>query len=59
MSMSRSEYVAKCNEVERLLNDPSISLDPLRIWSLLSELAGAAPFDVGDLDPFATTGARS
>jgi hypothetical protein len=46
-TMTKDEYVAKVNEVDRLLNDPTVSLDPMRIWSLLSELAGATAFDVG------------
>jgi hypothetical protein len=44
--MTKDEYIAKVNEVDRLLNDPTVSLDPMRIWSLLSELAGATAFDV-------------
>jgi hypothetical protein len=58
--MTRSDYADKVNKVERLLNDPSISLDALRIWALLSELAGAAPYDVGEVDPSVrATGAGS
>jgi hypothetical protein len=45
--MTKDEYMAKVDEVDRLLNDPTVSLDPMRIWSLLSELAGTTAFDVG------------
>ncbi len=46
--------MGKISEVDRLLNDPTISLDPMRIWSLLSELAGATPFDVEFRDDHAS-----
>jgi hypothetical protein len=51
--MTRAEYAAKAHEVDRLLNDPSFSLDPMRIWTLLSELAGATAFDAGPDDEYA------
>jgi hypothetical protein len=52
--VTKDEYVAKVSEIDRLLNDPAISLDPMRIWSLLSELAGATAFDVGFHDEYAS-----
>jgi hypothetical protein len=37
------DYTRKLDELERLLNDPQVELDPARIWSLLGELSGHAP----------------
>lgn len=47
-SVTKDEYMAKVNEVDQLLNDPTTSLDPMRVWTLLSELAGATAFDLRD-----------
>ena len=37
--MTKAEYLRKLNEVDRLLNDPTISMDPAKIWSLLADIA--------------------
>jgi hypothetical protein len=44
--MSTAEYSRKLDELDRLLNDPDVPMQPDRIWSLLadvsrSETAGA------------------
>lgn len=57
-TVTKDEYMAKIAEVDQLLNDPTVSLNPMRIWALLSELAGAIPFDVGFHDEYASA-ARS
>lgn len=49
--MTEAEYTEKANEIERLLNDPRVPLDPTRIWSLLEEMTShnacrAIPYDV-------------
>lgn len=36
--MSQTEHDAKIEELERLLNDPDVALEPARVWSLLAEL---------------------
>ncbi|MFC7607892.1 peptide chain release factor 1 [Teichococcus aestuarii] len=32
---------AKLLELDRLLNDPEVQMDPHRVWSLLQEISGA------------------
>ncbi len=39
--MSEREYESKCDELERLLNDPMVPMEPARVWSLLAEIAHA------------------
>lgn len=36
------DQVAKLDEVERLLNDPEVVMQPGRVWSLLAEIAAAS-----------------
>lgn len=38
--MSESEYNARLNELDRILNDPEVPMEPARVWSLLAEIAG-------------------
>jgi len=51
--MELPEYTTKLEELDHLLNDPDVSLEPDRVWMLLAELsrhdlkAGGAP-GVGD-----------
>jgi hypothetical protein len=40
--MTESEVQAKLAELDRLLNDPEVRLDPHRIWTLLAELSAQA-----------------
>ena len=42
-TMTQIEYARKLDELERLLNDPDVSLEPGRVWSLLDEIAVHAP----------------
>ncbi len=37
--MTDDEYERKLDELDRLLNDPDVSMQPARIWSLLGELS--------------------
>lgn len=37
--MTDSDYASKLNELDRLLNDPEIPMEPARIWSLLAEIS--------------------
>jgi hypothetical protein len=43
--MTETEIEAKLAELDRLLNDPEVRMDPHRVWSLLAELSArpAAP----------------
>ena len=41
-AMTIQDYELKLNEVDRLLNDPTMTLRPDRVWSLMDELARAA-----------------
>jgi hypothetical protein len=36
---ARSDRARKLAELDRLLNDPDVPMQPARIWSLLAELA--------------------
>ncbi|WP_431282146.1 peptide chain release factor 1 [Humitalea sp. 24SJ18S-53] len=38
--MNQQERDRKIAELETLLNDPAIRMDPERIWSLLAEVSG-------------------
>jgi hypothetical protein len=37
--MTQKDVDQKLDEVERLLNDPDVQLEPSRVWSLLDEVA--------------------
>ena len=37
--MTETDYARKLDEVERLLNDPDVQMEPARVWSLLAEIA--------------------
>ncbi|WP_158928212.1 peptide chain release factor 1 [Acidisphaera sp. S103] len=45
--MSTAEYCHKLDELERLLNDPDVPMQPDRIWSLLADVA-RQPMPAGD-----------
>jgi hypothetical protein len=47
VTMSAAEYRRKLDELDRLLNDPDVPMQPDRIWSLLADVARPA------LPPFA------
>lgn len=36
------DYASKLDELDRLLNDPEVPMEPARVWSLLAELSDAA-----------------
>jgi hypothetical protein len=38
--MSDTEFQAKLDELDRLLNDPDVPVQPDRVWSLLAEISG-------------------
>jgi hypothetical protein len=37
--MTAAEHALKLDELDRLLNDPSVPMQPDRIWSLLADVA--------------------
>jgi hypothetical protein len=37
--MSIAEYSRKLDELDRLLNDPDVPMQPDRIWSLLADVS--------------------
>ncbi|MGH7040818.1 MAG: peptide chain release factor 1 [Acetobacteraceae bacterium] len=37
--MTDAEYGRKLDELDRLINDPEVPIQPDRVWSLLAELA--------------------
>lgn len=49
VSMSTAEYCRKLDELDRLLNDPDVPMQPDRIWSLLADVS--RPDIAAGLDP--------
>jgi hypothetical protein len=39
IGMTDAEYSRKLDELDRLLNDPDVPMEPARVWSLLAEIA--------------------
>lgn len=37
-AMTQQDFERKLDEVDRLLNDPAVQLEPGRVWSLLAEV---------------------
>ena len=37
--MTERDFDSKLTELDRLLNDPDVSLEPARVWSLLAEVS--------------------
>ena len=37
--MTDSEYASMLDELDRLLNDPDVPMQPSRVWSLLAEIS--------------------
>jgi hypothetical protein len=42
-SMTDDDHMRKLEELERILNDPDVSLDPARVWALLAEVSQRQP----------------
>ena len=40
IGLSKAEYDARLDELDRILNDPEVPMEPARVWSLLAEIAG-------------------
>jgi ribosomal protein L12E/L44/L45/RPP1/RPP2 len=37
--MTEAEYDRKLEELDRLLNDPDVPMQPARVWTLLAEIS--------------------
>ncbi len=37
--MTETDYTRKLDELDRLLNDPDVPMEPAKVWSLLAEIA--------------------
>ena len=37
--MTETEYTCMLDELDRLLNDPDVPMQPARVWSLLAEIS--------------------
>jgi hypothetical protein len=37
--MTDAEYARRLDELDRLLNDPDVPMEPAKVWSLLAEIA--------------------
>ena len=37
--MTDADYARKLDELDRLLNDPDVPMEPAKVWSLLAEIA--------------------
>lgn len=37
--MTDAEYDRKLDELDRLLNDPDVPMQPAKVWSLLAEIS--------------------
>ncbi len=41
--MTDRDYAQKLEQIERLLNDPDVQMEPNLVWSLLAEVSQAEP----------------
>jgi hypothetical protein len=37
--MTDAEYARTLDELDRLLNDPDVPMEPAKVWSLMAEIA--------------------
>jgi hypothetical protein len=38
-AVTSTDYARKLDEIDRLLNDPDVTMEPARVWSLLAEIS--------------------
>jgi hypothetical protein len=48
--MTETEYARKQDELDRLLNDPDVAMEPSLVWSLLAEISREATI-ADDISP--------
>ena len=41
--LSDADHDAKLDELDRILNDPDVVMEPARVWSLLAEITASLP----------------
>ena len=46
--MDEADYARKLDELDRLLNDPDVPMQPARVWSLLADVSR---HDLGTQEP--------
>lgn len=56
--MTDDEYTHKLDELESLLNDPEVAMQPARVWSLLADLSQQPSGGPAMASPAATAPAR-
>jgi hypothetical protein len=39
IELTDAEYARRIDELDRLLNDPDVPMEPNKVWSLLAEIA--------------------
>lgn len=49
--MTQEDYARKLDELDSLLNDPDVPMDPARVWSLLADLSGRDAGSPANRDP--------
>ena len=49
--MTDADYARKLAELDRLLNDPDVPMQPARVWALLAETARRDLADAGAAQP--------
>ena len=49
--MTEADYARKLAELDRLLNDPDVPMQPARVWALLGEIARRDLADAGAAQP--------
>jgi hypothetical protein len=55
--MAAANRMNKLSELDRIVNDPNVLLDPARVWELLDELSGTpahpplSPVQTGAANP--------
>ena len=56
--MTEAEYARKLAELDHLLNDPDVPMQPARVWSLLAEIAERELFEREDQGQRGAGGSR-
>jgi hypothetical protein len=51
--VTEHDYDEKLDELDRLLNDPEVPMEPERVWSLLAEISGRDMAAAARIQPFA------
>jgi len=54
--MTETEYTLKLGELDRLLNDPDVQMQPARVWALLAEITARESGGTGSGGPPSAAG---